>query len=75
MSKSISNPSDGQKISILSDLPYNPVEHPREVCRHYISATEKEIESMRSNVGLDDLRVLFYHLCYVKLFSEPLSLP
>ena len=75
MSKSISNPSDGQKISILSDLPYNPVEHPREVCRHYISATEKEIENMLSKVGLDDLRGLFSHLSKDNLFSEPLSLP
>ena len=75
MSINLSGQTDRQQNSILSDLPYNPIEHPRELCRHYISATETELENMMSKVGVEDLKGLFSHLPKDNLFTEKLPLP
>ncbi len=75
MSSSISTQTGESKTSVLGDLPYNPVEHPREVSRHYISATDSDIANMMAKVGVEDLKSLFSHLPQDNLFSEPLRLP
>ena len=75
MSSNISTRTGESNSSVLGDLPYNPVEHPREVSRHYISATDSEISNMMAKVGVEDLESLFSHLPQDNLFSEPLPLP
>ena len=56
-------------------LPFDPEEFPREMHRHYISATEEEIQEMLTSVGLADLNQLFAHIDPTQLFPQPLSLP
>ena len=49
-------------FSNIPDLSYNPQEYPREIARHYISATDNDIEQMLGKVGLGNLKDLFSHL-------------
>jgi glycine dehydrogenase len=45
-----------------SDLPYNPEELPRELKRHYISATDQEIQEMMDEIGIANFEELFAHI-------------
>ncbi len=44
------------------DLPYNPNKLPRELKRYYISATDEEINSMLTHLGLNSLDELYNHI-------------
>jgi len=46
----------------IPHLPYVPEEYPREMARHYISASSEDIESMLTQVGLTSLEELFSQL-------------
>ena len=64
------------KISSKSvNLPFDPSEFPREKSRHYISATEEDLNDMLSEIGLGELSQLFGHIDPNLLFPHPLSLP
>lgn len=56
-------------------LGYEPNEFPRELTRHYVSATEEDIKSMLETVGVEKLEDLFSHVPSEVRFSEPLELP
>ena len=56
-------------------LGYDPEEHPREVSRHYVSASDDDLASMLNKVGLGSLQDLFSHLPKPQLFDGDLSLP
>jgi len=44
------------------ELGYNPEELPRETQRHYISASEDDIQSMLSAIGVKSLEALYDHI-------------
>ena len=56
-------------------LGYEPNEFPRELTRHYVSATEEDIKSMLETAGVEKLEDLFSHVPSEVRFSEPLELP
>ena len=56
-------------------LPFDPKEYPRETVRHYISATEDEIEQMLAKIGISQLDDVFAHLPGSVRFSDHLSIP
>ncbi len=43
-------------------LPYDPSEYPREIHRHYISASENDTAEMLAKLGIDSVESLFSHL-------------
>ena len=56
-------------------LPFDPLEFPRESPRHYISASEDDLQKMLSAIGIGSLNQLFAHIHPNCLFPQPLSLP
>ena len=56
-------------------LGYDPNEFPRELARHYVSASEEDVKSMLETVGVEKLDDLFSHVPGEVRFSEPLELP
>jgi len=56
-------------------LGYDPNEFPRELTRHYVSASEEDVKSMLETVGVEKLEDLFSHVPGEVKFSEPLELP
>lgn len=56
-------------------LPYKPEALPRELCRHYISATDAEISAMLETVGKPSLASLYDHLPEAIRFTEAPGLP
>ena len=56
-------------------LPYNPATLPRELKRHYISATNEDIAAMLDKLGLKNLDQLFSHIPPDVLFNEDFNLP
>jgi glycine dehydrogenase len=56
-------------------LPYDPAILPRELKRHYISATDDDIAEMLKLLGYDKLDQLFDHIPSDLLFSEALPIP
>ncbi len=56
-------------------LGYVPNEFPRELTRHYVSATEEDIKSMLETVGVEKLEDLFSHVPSEVRFPKPLELP
>lgn len=59
----------------IPELPYNPQEYPREFARHYISASQEDIERMLEKVGSKDLGDLFGHLPLELKFTEGPLIP
>jgi glycine dehydrogenase len=72
---SLSTTSTHDHASSVHELGYDPEEHPREVSRHYISASDDDLASMLNKVGLGSLQDLFSHLPKPQLFDGDLSLP
>src|SRR5262249_5356274 len=56
-------------------LPYDPTTLPRETARHYIPATEREIQAMLSAIGLSQLDELFAHIPAPVRMAEPPAIP
>jgi glycine dehydrogenase len=57
------------------ELNYNPKELPRELNRHYISASEKDIHEMLSSIGAKDFESLFSHLPKEIRMGNEMKLP
>ena len=57
------------------NLSFNPHEFPRETARHYISASDEELQAMLSTIGFFNLSQLYAHIDPALLFPQPLSLP
>ena len=56
-------------------LPYDPEEYPREIARHYISASDSDIAEMMDDIGLKNFNDLFSHFPQDTRFSLDSSLP
>ncbi len=56
-------------------LPYNPESLPRETLRHYISATDSDIQSMMESVGAQSLGDLYSHIPENCRFTDAPDLP
>jgi glycine dehydrogenase len=56
-------------------LPYDPHALPRELKRHYISASSAEIQAMLQQVGMDSLDALYAHIPAECRFAEAPDLP
>ena len=61
--------------SSVGILPYDPEEYPREISRHYISASDPDIAAMMEKVGVDNLDELFAHFPQETRFSNGPCLP
>ena len=59
----------------LPPLPYDPTTLPRETARHYIPATDQEIQAMLGTLGLSQLDELFQHIPVSVRMAEPPVLP
>ncbi len=59
----------------MTPLNYTPESFPRETKRHYISASDSEIDEMLKSIGLNDLKDLYSHLPEDVMFSEEPNLP
>ncbi|MEK9772623.1 MAG: aminomethyl-transferring glycine dehydrogenase subunit GcvPB [Opitutae bacterium] len=57
-----SSSSTKSKSFEFPELPYNPQEYPRESARHYVSASQQDLDEMLAKVGARDLEDLFAHL-------------
>ncbi|MBT5717533.1 MAG: hypothetical protein HOI70_11530, partial [Opitutae bacterium] len=67
-----SNPSiNKSKIN----LPYEPTEFPRELSRHYISASDDDIAQMLNFIGLTSTDELFEHIPTSLQFRTGVDLP
>ncbi|MBN8215090.1 MAG: aminomethyl-transferring glycine dehydrogenase subunit GcvPB [Spirochaetes bacterium] len=56
----------------MNKLPYDPASLPRELTRHYISASEGDIQAMLSSIGVAKLEDLFGHLPQaIRMAGEP----
>ena len=62
-------------LNLFNLLPYDPEEYPREISRHYISATDADIADMQSKIGITDLKDLFSHFPQESCFTTGPSLP
>ena len=61
--------------SFLNALPFDPREFPRETERHYISASQEDLDEMLLTSGLQDLPELFAHISPGELFRDGLQVP
>jgi glycine dehydrogenase len=60
---------------MMPELGYDPKKLPRELTRHYISATEKEIAEMLKEVGVAKLEDLYQHIPDEIKFGSAFDLP
>lgn len=58
----------------VEKLGYDPLKLPRELTRHYISATDSEIQQMLKSVGVNKLEDLYAHISPDVLFDAKLGL-
>jgi glycine dehydrogenase len=56
-------------------LPFAPEKINRELSRHYIAASESDIQSMFKAIGLKNFTDLYAHIPASVKFSQPLKLP
>ena len=56
-------------------LPFDPGTLPRELKRHYISASDEDIKAMLDAVGANNLAGLFKHIPEANRFDSPPELP
>jgi glycine dehydrogenase len=56
-------------------LPFNPEKINRELSRHYIPASEADIRSMFTTIGLKEFNDLYAHIPATVKFAKPLALP
>jgi len=59
----------------LPPLPYDPTALPRETARHYIPATDQELQTMLGALGLSQLDELFAHIPASARMVDPPDLP
>ncbi len=59
----------------MAKLPYDPTQLKRELARHYIPATEKDISEMLASVGAKDFADLYSHIEDGVKFPGELPLP
>lgn len=74
MEPSISEKIQQQSDSIVS-LNYEPSEFPRELARHYISASENDISEMLHFIGLQNIQELFRHIPDSLHFEKRINVP
>ena len=56
------------------NLPYDPTKINRELNRHYISASERDISNMLKSLNLNELEDLFSHINKEVFFDSPLGI-
>ena len=59
----------------MAQLPYNPAQLSRELARHYIPATEADIQAMFKATGNQQFADLYQHIAAEVKFQGPLPLP
>ena len=64
-----------QSNSGTFSLPYNPEALPRELARHYIPASEKDIAAMLETAGASGMKDLFRHIDAEFFMPEALPVP
>jgi len=62
-------------LSEQPQLNFDPQKLPRELKRHYISASDQEISEMLAAIGVETLEDLFEHIDAQVKFKAPLGLP
>ncbi|MGA0133331.1 MAG: aminomethyl-transferring glycine dehydrogenase subunit GcvPB [Opitutales bacterium] len=59
----------------MAKLPFDPTQLPRELARHYVPASDKDIREMFAAVGDKDFPELYSHIDPAVLFQAPPDLP
>ena len=59
----------------MAQLPYDPSKISRELARHYIAATEADIQAMFAAVGSKDFPDMYAHIDPAVQFAGPQDLP
>lgn len=59
----------------MAQLPYDPSKIPREIARHYIAASEDDIQAMFAAVGSQDFPDMYAHIAAGVKFTAPPDLP
>ncbi|MFM7210144.1 MAG: hypothetical protein ACKOY8_10055, partial [Verrucomicrobiota bacterium] len=59
----------------MAKLPFDPTKLPRELARHYVPASDKDIREMFAVVGSKDFPELYSHIDPAVLFQTPPDLP
>ncbi len=59
----------------MAKLPFDPTKLPRELARHYVPASDKDIREMFAAVGSKDFPELYSHIDPSVLFQTPPDLP
>lgn len=59
----------------MVQLPYDPAKISRELSRHYIPASDQDIQSMFNAIGAKNFPEMYHHIASEVKFSGPLDLP
>lgn len=59
----------------MVQLPYDPAKISRELSRHYIPASDQDIQSMFKAIGAQNFSEMYQHIASDVKFSGPLNLP
>ncbi len=59
----------------MVQLPYDPAKISRELSRHYIPASDQDIQSMFKAIGANNFSEMYQHIAPDVKFSGPLDLP
>jgi len=59
----------------MAKLPFDPTKLPRELARHYVPASDKDIREMFAAAGSKDFPELYSHIDPAVLFQTPPDLP
>ncbi|NBV39254.1 MAG: glycine dehydrogenase, partial [Verrucomicrobia bacterium] len=59
----------------MVQLPYDPAKISRELSRHYIPASDQDIQSMFNAIGAKNFSEMYQHIASEVKFSGPLDLP
>ncbi|MFP6899952.1 MAG: hypothetical protein VCA36_03350, partial [Opitutales bacterium] len=69
------DPNEAYQDGSVPPLDYDPSSLPRELKRHYVSASEKDLSEMLEVVGVANIDELFEQVPQDIRFAEPLDLP
>ena len=64
-------PNEASSVGKVPSLDYDPDSKPRELKRHYVSASEQDLSEMLEVVGVGNFDALFDHVPSEIRFPEP----
>ncbi len=68
-------PNEDSRTESVPPLDFDPKSKPRELNRHYVAASEHDLNAMLKEVGVENYSELFAHVPKDILFESPPDLP